>query len=289
MRRTKALTAVAVGLALIALTAVGLRVTSPAEAGLDNYTMSTNASEAAGVVTVHAAIANIDGGAYQSSTWSVDYDQTKLSFVSAAAVGGCSNASQADNGDRVLLGCIDFVGDNLNLFGNVWTLTFNCTAAGAVTFDLLNPNVDTLVTKQASSPQVGVTSSNTSCPGAAPTATDTPTATATRTPTSIPATRTPAQGTATPTFTPTVLGGTPAATDTPAPPPAGETPAPPSGGGTTPGPGGGAGAGTIGPPNTGAGPDGGNSLTRLWLALGGLGAVSVLGGLYGMRRAESKK
>jgi hypothetical protein len=285
-RKLPAVKAATVLILALATVAGGGLFARTADAGTADYSLVVSASEAAGTVTVDVGVLDLGGGPYQAVQWSLDYDESLVSVVSATNLvgAGCPNFSQNDNTMRELLGCIDFGGDNIATSNAaVVRVVFTCIDAGTADFDLIDLNVDTFVTKTTGNQAIQVTGDSVDCGGTAPTPTQTGTATSTAPPT----TRTVTNATATPTFTP----GTPGAGETPQPtaPPAGETP----GGGTTPGttPGGGTGPGGVTPPSTGTGPSG-DSAAQLWMLLLAAGtaagaSAAAAAGVYAWKRAQT--
>jgi hypothetical protein len=252
------------------------------------YNMSVAANESGGTITVDLAIANLSGGNYQANQWNLDYNESLVSFVSAAATGpapsACDLASPSDNGDRLLVGCIDFAGDNISFFGVAFTATFSCIGTGTADFNLTNIDIDTFVQKTTGIQPITVTNDSVTCGGAAPTATPTPTITPTSTPSPIGSPQ------ATATFVFPDSTNTPVATGTPSPgeatppPPGDASPTPPAGGGGTGG-GGGAGGGVVQPPDTGAGSPTGSERSQAWVLLvAGVGVAIVGTGVVALRR-----
>jgi len=255
-------------------------------------------------------------GCYAAAQWNLDFDQTVVSAgancMGAAActtitrqAGSPTQCNQeANNGDRVLTGCIDISGDVLEYSGHVFNIVFTCTSNGPAVFTLTTGTQPTFVaTFDGTNQPIHVHGDTVSCgtgATATPTRTNTPApATATFTPTRTPtrtATPCPTTGCTTPTVHPRHTNTpTPAATDTPGagetPPPGGETP-PPTGGtpGTTPPTGGGgAGGGGVTPPDTGSGGNAdAGSATWLVLGLTAAGALAAGGG-YAVRRAAQRR
>jgi hypothetical protein len=180
------------------------------------YSLELSGSQASNAITLNVAIQHdgVNPGNYQAVQWSIDYDQTIVSFVSAAKTGpapsDCGLASPNDDGDRLLVGCINFSGDNISFSGTAFTATFNCLHPGTADFVLANTSgasPDTFVSKLVGPQPIHTHDASIVCPEPP---TDTPTFTSTFTPTHTPTvTNTP---TITNTPTPTATG---AATSTP--------------------------------------------------------------------------
>jgi len=87
---------------------------------------------AAYVGVYHAA------GSYQAVQWYLDYNPAVVDVVAIskdpAAPGACAHT--ADNGDRVLLGCVDLGGANISHSGNAWIIGFKCVGNGTAAIDL---------------------------------------------------------------------------------------------------------------------------------------------------------
>jgi hypothetical protein len=156
-------------------------------------------------------------GCYQAVQWDIDYDESLVSVVSMTrdtASGAPANcATKNDNGTRVLLGCIDITGPNLEYSGNAWNVVFQCNASNPGNADFILENTSgatasTFVKVGTTREPIHTHDDSIFCgpPPATetptPTATSTSTASATKTPSGTPTrTRTP---TRTPTPTPTI-------------------------------------------------------------------------------------
>jgi hypothetical protein len=266
--------AIRASIVALAIVASATVVGDQARAGGSLYTLALSSSNVGGVITLDISVTDNGGGAYQAVQWNIDYDESVVSFVSAASTGpapaDCDLAAPSDNGDRLLVGCINFGGDLITFSGTAFTATFNCVEPSLADFDLTSVGVDTFVTKTSGGQPITVTNTSVDCDDEEE---QTPQATQ-------PATQVIA--TATPTRTPVpdetaVPGETPGTQPTTGPAPT--TPGP----GTTPG--GGTGPGGVVPPSTGTGGSsdvaGGVWLT---LAMSVLGGAVLAGGLYGLRR-----
>jgi uncharacterized repeat protein (TIGR01451 family) len=88
--------------------------------------------------TVNVGIFHAGEPNYQDVTWNLPYNNavvTPLSMTNIAsggtsATGGCPNPSQNDDGSRVLVGCIDLTGPNIDTSDDVWAIEYSCDAPG---------------------------------------------------------------------------------------------------------------------------------------------------------------
>jgi hypothetical protein len=152
-------------------------------------------------------------GCYQAVQWDINYDESLVSIISMtrdSASGAPTNCStKNDNTTRVLLGCIDVTGPNLEYSGNAWNVVAQCNANGNAHFILQNTSgasASTFVKVGTTRQSIHTHDDSIFC--GPPPPTDTPTLTATPTSTASP--------TETPSPTPTRTG-TPTRTPTPTP------------------------------------------------------------------------
>ena len=175
-----------------------------------------------------------DNSPYDAARWNVQYDESRVRVVAGPFLfdGAPSDCDEShDNGDRLLLECVDQTAPGGIAFsGKVWTVDFECIAAGEASFVLdsnpANPERSAIfVGPTEYAPQVPAYTFPFTCT-LAPTATHTPTPSQTAftsTPTPTPtSTHTPPQGntptpggpTSTHTLTPTLTHTFPAGTAT---------------------------------------------------------------------------
>ena len=87
---------------------------------------------------------------HQAVQWKLDYDQTVVTDTAAPCLGAaCTTASlvtgapsgectaKADDGDRVLLGCISLAGPVITYSGSVWNIALTCSAVGPAFLNLV--------------------------------------------------------------------------------------------------------------------------------------------------------
>jgi hypothetical protein len=210
---------VAIAVGAVAVGTLPFARDSEADIVPGSYSLTLGGSVAAGTITVTIAIEH-DGsnpGNYQGVQWNTDYDQSRVAFVSASktgpAPGDCDFVAPNDDGDRILVGCVNFGGNNISFSGVAFTATFSCLNPGSATFTLTNLGLDTFVQKTTGNQPIHIHDFIAECP-APPTETPTFTPSLTPTITSTPApTDTP---TNTPTATPTPLfSATPSPTAVP--------------------------------------------------------------------------
>jgi len=204
--------AASIALALIAALAlfVAQRGDSSANIVPGEYSLEVNiAPTQANVGANFTAIVGVyhNEPPYQAVQWNINYDQTIVDVVSMTKVGAAPSQciSRNDNGDRVLLGCLDLSGPVISYSGDAWQVVFTCIAEGPANFvhqGMGGANPSTFVNDGMSNLPIHVHDDSIFCgtpPTATPTDTPPPSATPTDTPTRTP-TNTP---TNTPTATPT--------------------------------------------------------------------------------------
>jgi hypothetical protein len=213
-------------LLVLAMSLVGGAHRAAADIIPGQYSLELSGSESNGVITLNVAIEH-DGqnpGKYQAVEWYVDYAESRVDAgsVSAGSEAPSQCAYTNDDGDRLLLGCLDLEGDNLDFSGVAFVATFYCLAPGSAEFAIGSLGSDTFVTRSSGNAPVHTHDVTIDCSETSPQATPpaTPPAGAGTTP-AAPTTSAVAQPTG---------GGTPGATTPGATTPGATTP-----GATTPG------------------------------------------------------
>jgi hypothetical protein len=207
-------------LLVLAMSLVGGAHRAAADIIPGQYSLELSGSESNGVITLNVAIEH-DGqnpGKYQAVEWYVDYAESRVDAgsVSAGSEAPSQCAYTNDDGDRLLLGCLDLEGDNLDFSGVAFVATFYCLAPGSAEFAIGSLGSDTFVTRSSGNAPVHTHDVTIDCSETSPQATPpaTPPAGAGTTP-AAPTTSAVAQPTG---------GGTPGATTPGATTPGATTP-----------------------------------------------------------------
>jgi hypothetical protein len=196
----------AVGVASAAL-AITLAVARDSEADIvpGEFSLALNGTQIPGGFALNVSVDHDGGlGNYQAAQWRIDYPEDVVSVASMvkapAAPSDCGLAAPSDDGDRVLVGCINFGGDNISYSGAAFILQFTCVVPGTADFLLTNLNLDTFVQTTTGFQPIHIHDFTAECPQPP---TETPTPTHTLTPTHSPTPTITLTHTPTPLFSPT--------------------------------------------------------------------------------------
>jgi hypothetical protein len=129
-------------------------VVAPARADVipGEYSLGVTGTSVGGQISLDIVVEHdgVNPGNYQGVQWDIDYDQELVSFVDVVASEGSPDqcAFTSDNGDTLLVGCIDLSGDALSLSGAAFTATFTCTGDGTAAFRVLTAQNASFVANQ---------------------------------------------------------------------------------------------------------------------------------------------
>jgi len=146
-----------------------------------SYELFVEASESGGVVTASVGVIAVDEEPYQAVQWHVCAAELGLLQITPVDQAPPECSFSAWDGKRVLLGCLDLTGPNLDYSGPVFELLFSCQGDDAIQLLLETFNYDSFVADDPSFPHppIAVRGSQLACSQAGP---PTPTPTSTPTP-----------------------------------------------------------------------------------------------------------